>query len=126
VEKKLDRSPRDLWAYAYLIIAPRAEYQLDGIRTIVEQENVNVKGGPRIWAGRLVLEKQLTHILVVCDSPEQNLKINLALEAELRSMNAEFFLTEAMTIPGYPDALLEPAAHGGNGRASILPPKKHA
>jgi hypothetical protein len=126
VEKKLGRSPRDLWAYAYLIIAPQSENQLDVIRMMVDKENSDAEGGPRIWAGRMVLEKRLTHILIVCDSPEQNRKINLLLEAELRRMQAEFFLTEAMTIPGYPDATDEPHAHGGNGRAPILPPKTNA
>jgi hypothetical protein len=110
-----------LWAYAYLIVPPQSRTRLSTIKRIVDHENAAAEGGVHIWTGRIVLEKRITHILIVSDSPEQNRGINQKLEVELNRIKAEFFQTNPMTIPDYPDGIAEPDAHAGNGRTALLP-----
>ena len=82
------RSPHRLWVYAYEIVPPQASKRLDRIRALVEGENLAALSGPGAWAGRLILEKKVTHILIVSDTPVQNREINSKLEAELERRQA--------------------------------------
>jgi hypothetical protein len=100
---------RSLWAYAYLIVPPQPKNRLELLRGIVEGENSAAEGDARIWTGKLVLEERITNILIVSDSPEQNRGVNLRLEAELKRLKAEYFLTKPMTVPSPPEGL------GGDG-----------
>ena len=92
--------PSGLWAYAYLITAPRSRSGLSTIRTIVEQANVAARGDARIWSGRLVRERRITHLLIVSDCSEQDLEVNQRLETELNGLKAVFVLTESMAVEG--------------------------
>jgi hypothetical protein len=54
------------------------------------------------WSGRLVREQRVTHILVVSDSPEQNLEVNHRIEAALRDLEAGFSVTSSMAVEDEP------------------------
>jgi len=126
VKKNTGQASRDLWAYAYLIVLPQPKGLIAALKVMVEQENIDAELVPRIWTGTFVLESRITHILIVSDSPGQNRGINQKIENELKRVEAEFFITEPMTIPGHPDVVGEPHAPDGNGHnASLLPPKQH-
>lgn len=47
----------------------------------------------RLWTGRIVLEANITHILVVTDDPGQVRHVDRAIEAELQHLNMRFALT---------------------------------
>jgi hypothetical protein len=47
----------------------------------------------------LVVEEQVTHILVVSDSPNQDLEVNRKLEAELKRLDAAFVITTPLELP---------------------------
>jgi hypothetical protein len=128
----LRRAPRDIWAYAYLIVPPQPENRLRSIRTIVDHEHSAAEDRARIWAGWLVREKGITHILIVSDSPEQNRGVNHRLETELKRLKAEFFLTSpwlsgAIQSGSRPHADRSPAPRDvvpSTGRGSARGPKK--
>jgi len=112
----LPRSPHRLWAYAYEIVPPQASRRLERIRALVEGENLAALTGPGAWAGRLVLEKKVTHILIVSDSPVRNREINCKLEAELERLHADFSVTEPLVIRNALEPIPEHKKSGGNGR----------
>ena len=114
------RSPGALWAYAYLIVPPQPRSRLERIGAIIDGENLSAEGEARIWTGRLVLERRITHILVVSDSPEQSRAVNRHLEAELTRIGADFSLTTPMEIPGDREAVAVARSRGGNGRSTRL------
>jgi hypothetical protein len=110
------RSPHLLWVYAYEIVPPQASKRLDRIRALVEGENLAALTGRGAWAGRLVLEKKVTHILIVSDTPVRNREINCQLAAELERLNADFSVTEPLVIGQEQEPILEHKPPGGNGR----------
>ena len=95
---KQDRTlpPEGLWAYAYQIVPPQGEDRLGAIRTILDEVNAHATHGARRWTGRVILEEQATHILVVSDRPDQDDVINHRLAAELTALNVGFRLTAPM------------------------------
>ena len=101
------------WAYAYRIVPPQAEDQLRAIQTLLDREHSEARRGARTWEGRFVHEEQITHILVVSDSPDQDREVNRRLGLALNELRAEFLLTAPMAVAN--DAPLRP----GTGR----PPK---
>jgi hypothetical protein len=62
------------------------------------------------------LEKKVTHILIVSDTPVRNREINCQLAAELERLNADFSVTEPLVIDKAPEPILEHKPSGGNGR----------
>jgi hypothetical protein len=97
--KKARRSlPRTLWAYAYDIVPPQAGGQLNAIRTLLETEHSEAQRAARTWTSRLVCERQVTHILVVSDSPDQRREVNRRLEGRLKQVKAGFSLTVPMAL----------------------------
>ncbi len=91
-------SGRATWAYGYEITPPLPLDRLSKIESLVEDEHSSAKLGERRWKGRLVVEEQVTHILVVSDSPDQNLEVNRRLEAELRRMEAAFSVPAPLEV----------------------------
>lgn len=87
------KSPKKtLWAYAYEIVPPQVEGQMKAIRALLEEEHVKARSAARTWAGRLVSEQQVTHILVVSDSPDQGSEFNRQIEKRLKELKAAFTL----------------------------------
>ena len=97
--EKVRRSlPKTLWAYAYEIVPPQAEDQLNAIRTLLEKEHAEARHAARTWTGELVSEQRVTHLLVVSDSPDQNCEVNRQLESRLTQLRAGFSLTVPMAL----------------------------
>jgi len=88
----------DRWAYAYQMVPPQPSSRLGTIRTLLHDETVVAHGGARTWAGRLVLGRHTTHILIVSDAPGRSGPINRRLEAELERLEAEFSVTEPLAL----------------------------
>ena len=110
------RSPNPLWVYAYEIVPPQPSKRLDRIRALLEGENLAALSGPGAWAGRLILEKKVAHILIVSDTPFRNREINGKLEAELERLHAVFSVTEPLEMSNAPEPIEEHHTAGGNGR----------
>jgi hypothetical protein len=96
-----------VWAYAYLIVPPQSKRCLDTIRDALDHAHAEAKTEARIWAGRLVLERLATRILIVSDSPDQGRGVDHTLAAEVRRLQATFTRSESMEIP----AEVEPTNH---------------
>jgi len=77
---------------------PWTEARLTTISTLLDLERVNAKRETRTWVGRIVAGQRATHILVVCDSPEQNRPVNARLEAELKALKLVVWLTVPMPV----------------------------
>lgn len=103
--KKRTESPKTIWAYAYQILPPQAADRLRAIQTLLDHEHADAQRGARTWGGRVVLEQEVTLILVVSDSPEQNREINRKLEAELKALQAGFSITAPMAVEDDPRPL---------------------
>lgn len=96
---KQDRPPpTGVWAYGYEISPPLPRRRLRLIEALVGEEHARAKQSARTWEGRLVAEEQVTHILVVSDSPDQSLEVNQKLEAELERLKARFSLTTPLEV----------------------------
>lgn len=87
-----------VWAYGYAIDPPQPESRLAAIRSLLEREQTTAKDAARTWEGRLVLEPNVTHILVVSDSPEQILEANQRLEEALRALSVGFLVTAPLEV----------------------------
>ncbi len=98
VEKARRGVPKSLWAYAYEIVPPPAEDQLSAIRTLLEKEHSEARRAARTWTGKLVYGPQVTHILVVSDSPDQRRDVNRRIEGRLKQLKAAFALTVPMAV----------------------------
>lgn len=96
--------PRTTWAYGYRIEPPLTQARLRVIEGLLGAERSNAKLGARTWEGRFVVEEQVTHILVVSDSPDQQLEVNHKLEAELRKLDAGYSITPAVAMADHGEA----------------------
>jgi hypothetical protein len=96
--KKSIPPPKPMWAYAYELVPPQAEERLRSIKPVLDKEHSEARRGARTWVSNVVLERQVTHILVVSDSPAQNREVNRQLEATLRELKAGFSVTAPMLV----------------------------
>lgn len=119
--KKRTPPAKPVWAYAYQILPPQAEDRLHTIKTLLDKENADAQRAARTWAGRVVVEQQVTHILVVSDSPEQDHAVNRRLEAKLQELNAGFSMTVPIAVVGEPAVTAEPAVTPTAGAAETVP-----
>jgi len=100
-----EQPPRGLkpaWAYAYQIVPPQREDRLRAVKALLDYERARARAEERTWEGRLVLEQQVTHILVVTDNPDQEMDVNRRLEAKLRDAETAFALTVPMAVADEP------------------------
>jgi hypothetical protein len=110
---------KDLWAYAYKIVPPQSSQKLSTIRTLLKDEALTAQSGARKWSGRLVLEPDATHILIVSDdiSGRDHL-INRQLESELERLKADYVVTEPLAVAGHAEGVEWLATYGGNGNGN--------
>jgi hypothetical protein len=94
------RRPRSqpTWAYAYRIRQSPASVRLATIEVLLDRENAAALREKRTWAGRVVVEPEISYVLIVTDSPDQNREINRRLEAELADLDAEFSITLSLAV----------------------------
>lgn len=98
IDGRKDYTPRSTWAYGYQVAPPMTPHRLSMITGVLEDEHLNANLDERTWQGRFVVEEHVTHILVVSDSPDQELNVNRRLEAELRRLEATFSVTPPVRI----------------------------
>jgi hypothetical protein len=107
---------KDLWAYAYKIVPPQPSPKLGTIRTLLKDEALTAQGGARTWSGRIVLEPDATHILIVSDDIRgRDHSINRQIEAELQRLDAAYVVTEPLAVAGHAEGVEWLAAYSGNG-----------
>jgi len=80
------------WMYAYELNPPQPEPRFKKIRTLLRRARAAARRSGRLWTGRIVLETNITHILVVTDNPSQVNALDQAIEAELKHLNMDFAL----------------------------------
>ena len=109
---KKSRGPpgKGLWAYAYDVAFPDKDDGLQQIQDLLDQEHSEARDGARTWAGRVVVEPQVTRILVVSDTPAQDRDVNRRIEAELKLLEATFETTIPLAVE---DAAVSRAMNGG-------------
>lgn len=95
---KRSESPKTIWAYGYRILPPQAAERVRMIQTLLDQEHADAQREARTWAGRVVLEPEVTLILIVSDSPDQNREVNRRLEAEVKRLQAGFLITAPLAV----------------------------
>ena len=107
------RKPKSSWAYAYQMVPAQPESRLRAVKALLDHERAQAGLEERTWEGRLVLEQQVTHILVVTDDPDQETDVNRRLEAELRDAEVAFALTIPMAVADEPvPASVDPSPAG--------------
>lgn len=89
---------RALWAYGYELAPPVERDRMGGIQSVLDEGHLQAKLASQTWEGRFVNGDHITHILVVCDSPHQGLKVNRNLEAELVRLEAGFSVTAPLEV----------------------------
>lgn len=87
-----------LWAYAFQMSPPQPEEGMERIQALLDEENDEARLGAGTWVARLVTEPQVTHVLVVSDSPELNRALNTRLEAGLKELDVRFHVTVPMPL----------------------------
>ena len=86
------------WAYGYEISPAQAEERLHAVQRLLDRENAAARREARTWSGRVVLEQQVTHILVVSDDPERDHDVNGRLEAALTALNVRYARTAPLAL----------------------------
>jgi hypothetical protein len=92
VAKRQRRRADARWMYAYELNPPQPEPRFRKIRALLRRARQAARRGGRLWTGRIVLETNITHILVVTDNPGQLNDVDRAIEAELKHLNTNFAL----------------------------------
>jgi hypothetical protein len=92
---KRTANPKTVWAYAYQILPPQPAARLHSIKSLLDHAHTEAQRDARTWTGRVVVEDQVTHILIVSDSAEQNHDVDRRIQAKLQELNAGF----SMTVP---------------------------
>jgi hypothetical protein len=91
---------RDIWTYGYVLVPPITRDRMGPMEALLEGGHTKARLAALTWEGRLVNGNDITHILVVSDTPDQNLEINQQMEAELHRLEAPFAVTAAMAVGG--------------------------
>ena len=102
-------TPKTVWAYAYQILPSQSAARLHSIKTLLAHAHTEAQRDARTWTGRVVVEEQVTHILIVSDSPEQNHEVNRRLEAKLEELNAGFAMTVPVAVVADAEAVPHPS-----------------
>lgn len=90
--------PTTLWAFVYQLLPPQLADRLRSIQPLLDGAHVDARRAGRTWAGRVIPEELITHILVVSDSAEQNDGSNRKLESELEDLQARFSVTAPLPL----------------------------
>jgi hypothetical protein len=93
------KSPTSLWAYAYQIVPSQPKSRLNTIQGLLDHEHEAARHEARTWTGRLVLERLVTRILIVSDSPDQARGVNRDLASELYRLQVTFSCTAPLEMP---------------------------
>ena len=89
---------REIWAYGYWFVPPIALHRTGTMEALLDDGHAKARLAAHTWEGRLINGDGITHILVVSDTPDQDLEVNQLLEAELNRLDAPFAITAAIAI----------------------------
>ncbi|HEX4600028.1 MAG TPA: hypothetical protein VH116_01445 [Gemmatimonadales bacterium] len=95
-------APDGLWLHVYGIMPPQARKLFERVGALLDAEDRIARGVGRAWTGSLVSEAKdgpVTHVLIVSDSATRDDLIHLALEAELKKLDADIFIGVPMLVP---------------------------
>jgi len=85
--------------YAYQLEPPQPDTRFHKIKVLLGKAHVAARRAARMWAGRIVVETRVSHILIVSDSPSRQRAVNRALEKELKRMGLRFMVNEPVPLP---------------------------
>jgi hypothetical protein len=88
--------------YAYELNPPQPEPRFRKIKALLRRAQLAAQRGGRLWTGRIIVETNITHILVVTDNPGQVRDVDRAIEGELKQLKMNFALTgpARFALPG--------------------------
>ena len=81
------------WAYAYQLDPPQPELRFAKLKALLRRARLAARRNGRLWTGQIVMEAQITHILVVTDAPDEIRAVNGAIDAELKRLKMGFVIT---------------------------------
>lgn len=87
------------WVYAYQIEPPQPDAQFNKIKLLLRRAHFTAGRDDRMWASRVVLQTQVSHILIVSDSPSRQRAVNRALEAQLKLQGVTYLVSEPVPLP---------------------------
>jgi len=120
IPKRQRRRAGGRWVYAYELDPPQPEPRFRKIKALLRRAQLAAQRGGRLWTGRIVVETNITHILVVTDNPGQVRDVDRAIEDELKQLKMNFALTG-------PARFALPRAKAARGAAKkTAPPKARA
>lgn len=96
-----DGSAKTIWVYGYELLPPQHRDRLGRVSELLDDAHVAAGLTAETWGGRLVNGDEVTHILVVSDSPDRTREVNRQLEVELRNLGACFTLTIPLAVPAH-------------------------
>jgi hypothetical protein len=85
--------------YAYQIEPPQPDTRFVKVKTLLRRAHLAARRAARMWAGRVVLQTSVSHILIVTDSPSRHRAVNRALEAQLKRQGVRFSVGEPVSLP---------------------------
>jgi hypothetical protein len=87
------------WVYAYQLERPQPDAQFTKIKVLLRRAHFSAGRADRMWAGRVVLQTQVSHILIVSDTPSRQRAANRALEAQLKRQGVRFSVSDPVSLP---------------------------
>src|SRR5947207_15824495 len=98
--KQRPRVP-ERWAYAYELDPPQPEPRFGKVKMLLRRARLAARRNGRLWTGEIVMEAQITHILVVTDHPDEVRAINRATVTALKRLKNDFAVrgAERMSLP---------------------------
>ncbi len=92
IPKRRPRASKS-WAYAYQLDPPQPELRFAKLKALLRRARLAARRNGRLWTGQIVMEAQITHILVVTDAPDEIRAVNGAIDAELKRLKMGFVIT---------------------------------
>lgn len=92
-----------MWAYGYELRPPVSRDRLAGIQALLDDGHLIARRTAEVWSGRFINGDEITYILVVSGTPDQDLEVNRKLADEFRRLDAGFMMTASMEVTGLPD-----------------------
>ena len=87
--KQRPRVP-ERWAYAYELDPPQPEPRFGKVKMLLRRARLAARRNGRLWTGEIVMEAQITHILVVTDDPDEVRAVDRAIATELKRLKMDF------------------------------------
>jgi len=81
------------WAYAYELDPPQPEPRFGKVKMLLRRARLAARRNGRLWTGEIVMEAQITHILVVTDDPDEVRAVDRAIATELKRLKMDFAIT---------------------------------